>query len=148
MHTCVPYTLYFKCMKAFVSDTQLRGELAEQIAVQYLKQQNYTIIDQNFTVSGGEVDIIAIKDNVMYFFEVKSVQVPINTVSCETAINQTNYDSYNPIENVTQSKIKRIQTAINAFHMKRGNANQYLIKIIGVWYDTKSKIAKVQLFDL
>ncbi len=48
------------------------GILGEQIATNYLKSQNYEILNRNFSCKQGEIDIIA-KDNKEYVFvEVKT----------------------------------------------------------------------------
>lgn len=38
-----------------------KGKEAEHIVADYLVQQGYTIIKQNYTIRGGELDIIAEK---------------------------------------------------------------------------------------
>jgi putative endonuclease len=48
------------------------GELGERIAVEYLKKQGFKIIDRNFRIRGGEIDIIAIDGDVLTFIEVKT----------------------------------------------------------------------------
>ena len=44
--------------KVFTSKTQKRGETGENIAVFYLERQGFKIIDRNYTVKAGEIDII------------------------------------------------------------------------------------------
>lgn len=44
----------------------------ENKALTYLKNLNYTILKQNYKSSFGEIDIIATKDDILHFFEVKS----------------------------------------------------------------------------
>ena len=52
------------------------GNNGEQIATDYLKQNNYEIIENNFTCKIGEIDIIAydktVTPNELVFVEVKS----------------------------------------------------------------------------
>lgn len=55
------------------------GKLGEDIAVRYLKQKEYKILDRNFQrkVSRflkSEIDIVAEKDNVICFIEVKALK--------------------------------------------------------------------------
>lgn len=54
----------------FIPDPTAR--LGENIAAKYLKDKGYKIIDRNFRKGYGEVDIIAVKDNVLVFIEVKT----------------------------------------------------------------------------
>lgn len=52
--------------------TKLIGDRGEQAVVDYLQQQGYTICARNFRITAGEVDIIARKDEVIAFVEVKA----------------------------------------------------------------------------
>lgn len=51
---------------------QLSGILGENIAVQYLSGQGYTIIERNFKKRYGEIDIIALQNDTLVFVEVKT----------------------------------------------------------------------------
>ena len=48
------------------------GDLGEIAVCEYLKQNGYTIRDRNFHARCGEIDIIAVNDDVMCFVEVKT----------------------------------------------------------------------------
>lgn len=50
----------------------ITGRHGEQIAVDYLADHGYTILERNWQLRIGEIDIIASKDHVIYFFEVKT----------------------------------------------------------------------------
>lgn len=74
------------------------GNNGEDIAAQYLIQNGFTIISRNFYCRYGEIDIIAIKDNITHFIEVKT---------------RKNKKFANALESVTQSKKnKLIKTAL------------------------------------
>jgi len=76
-------------------NTRKIGQIAEDKAVKYLKNKGYKIIDRNFYSKFGEIDIIAYKDEVFHFIEVKSGK------------------NFEPIYNITPIKLKRI---INSAH--------------------------------
>lgn len=49
------------------------GEMGEALVSRYLVQHGYGIVDRNYAIAGiGEVDIIAHKEGVLYFVEVKA----------------------------------------------------------------------------
>ncbi len=49
------------------------GEAGEQKACDYLVENSYRIVERNFRTRGGEIDIIAQKDDVLVFVEVKAL---------------------------------------------------------------------------
>ena len=71
-------------------NSTIKGKLAENKAIKFLKKRGFKIIKQNFYFKGGEIDIIATKDDVIHFIEVKSGK------------------NFEPIYNITPSKIQKI----------------------------------------
>ncbi len=56
-----------------VRSTVQKGHEGEDRAVQYLESHGYEILARNFRTRGGEIDIIASKDDVLVFVEVKAL---------------------------------------------------------------------------
>lgn len=50
----------------------LYGFLSEDKAANFLKERNYKILARNYKSIFGELDIIAEKENILHFFEVKA----------------------------------------------------------------------------
>lgn len=48
------------------------GRLGEELTAYYLKKSGYEILSRNFRIKGGEIDIIAEKDGIIAFVEVKT----------------------------------------------------------------------------
>lgn len=56
-----------------MSDSRKRtGDKGESAAADYLMDRGYTVIQRNFRTRAGEIDIIALKDGVLVFVEVKT----------------------------------------------------------------------------
>lgn len=111
------------------------GEIA---AANFLKSQNYEILDRNFkNITGrmlGEIDIIA-KDKKLdeiVFVEVKTRE----------------YEKYKntlPEENITPSKLKKL-TKIAANYLQKNNLidSAYRFDAVSVWLDYKTRNAKIK----
>lgn len=53
-------------------DRQELGRFGENAAAYYLEKKGYRIVRRNYRVKGGELDIIAEKDGIIAFVEVKT----------------------------------------------------------------------------
>lgn len=49
------------------------GNDGENRAAQFLESQGYSIVERNYRIRLGEIDIIASKDNILVFVEVKTL---------------------------------------------------------------------------
>lgn len=56
-------------MKSFNKQT---GSIGEALVYDFLKKNNYTILEVNYKNKIGEIDIIAMQNNVLVFIEVKT----------------------------------------------------------------------------
>ena len=52
--------------------SKAKGNIAEEKAYDFLYEKGFVIIEQNFYSRFGEIDIIATKNDVLHFVEVKS----------------------------------------------------------------------------
>ncbi len=82
------------------------GLLGENIVVRFLMKQGFLVVCRNFRAKYGELDLVARKGSILYFFEVK-------TVSYETLVR--------PEENVHYRKRRKIAKTIELFLMKHAN---------------------------
>lgn len=51
--------------------TSQKGKIGEDKAVSYLLSKNYRIIERNYRIRTGEIDIIAMQGEIIVFVEVK-----------------------------------------------------------------------------
>jgi len=79
----------------------LKGKQGEELAVKYLLNQGYKILERNFRYSRfGEIDIIAMKDSHISFVEVKS---------------RKNSKFGHPLEAISPQKIEKIIMSMRYF---------------------------------
>ena len=76
------------------------GKKGEQLAVDFLIDNNYKILEKNYRYLKAEVDIIALKENILAVIEVKT--------------RSTNYFG-NPEDFVNPKKIKLLLSAIDFY---------------------------------
>jgi len=58
-------------------NTKKIGDLGEEISVKYLKNKGFSILETNYLRKWGEIDIVAEKDEVVHFIEVKTVSYEV-----------------------------------------------------------------------
>jgi putative endonuclease len=90
--------------------SRAKGNIAEERGCEFLRSHGVRIIDRNVYNRFGEIDIIALKDNVIHFVEVKSAQ------SYEQAVN-----------NITRSKLQKLNRTIQTYLQKKRLNGDYCI---------------------
>lgn len=99
------------------------GKIGEQRAVDYLKNNGFIIVKKNFRSYVGEIDIIAKKQNCLYFIEVKT---------------RSNLRKGQPWEAVNKMKIYHIKKTADYFLLKYGYKNYKLkMGVISILLDNK-----------
>lgn len=76
------------------------GRRGEEVAAAFLERQGYTILERNFRLRQGEIDLIAAKDETVAFVEVKT---------------RRTLDYGLPSEAVTYTKQQKIRQAALAY---------------------------------
>lgn len=131
--------------KVFTSKTQKIGQLGEDIAIKYLKNKGFLIIDRNYTQKWGEIDIIASKKDVFHFIEVKSVSVSHETT--ENGVSREIKPYIRPEENMTKSKYDKFTRTVLSYVAEKRLKNMYQLDLLCVYIDTNNKIARVKTFE-
>lgn len=93
--------------------TKSIGNKGEKLALDYLKNNSFKILNKNFHNRFGEIDIIAKKEKTIYFIEVKT---------------RTDLTKGNPYEAVNQHKINQIKKIAQFYILKKKLFN-YKLKI-------------------
>ena len=77
-----------------------RGQAGEELAAAFLRKNGYQILARNFHCRGGELDIVAAKDEILAFVEVRT---------------RKKGAMVSPAESVTAAKRKKVIAAAYAF---------------------------------
>jgi putative endonuclease len=80
------------------------GRMGERVAADFLKEKGYRILERNFTVRRGEIDIVAFNDGGLVFVEVRSRR--------HTGLRD-------PAESVDRRKQKRVIKAAQCYIARR-----------------------------
>lgn len=126
-------------MKKFTSKTQKVGELGENLAVKYLKNKGFSIIERNFTFQGGEIDIIAEQNNNLFFVEVKTrnyKNTPLDKIS-----------EYKPEENVTSKKRERFEKTVALYESSHDMEKYESINLVCMAVYISGKDVRVDMID-
>ena len=89
-------------------NTKIYGIQGETLAKQFLRDKKYSILEKNYTTKIGEIDIIAKKDDIIVFVEVK-------------ARNSKRFGM--PRESVTIYKQNKIRKVATLYLLKRKLSN-------------------------
>ncbi len=98
------------------------GNKYESLAVNYLKNLNYDIIERNFYSKFGEIDIIAIKKNRISAVEVKYRKNPIVSI----------------FETIPYSKIKKIEKTLYYYLAIKNYPDKYILAIDALLIENKN----------
>ncbi|MFA4890184.1 MAG: YraN family protein [Candidatus Paceibacterota bacterium] len=145
------------------TNKQKVGEIGEDVACTFLEKHGYDIIDRNYRKKWGELDIVAKKDGVLHFVEVKSVSRVTEynpKTDFKKSVRPTSYchNWFRPEENVHPWKMKRLYRAIQTYLLEKvsdlpaevlteeGETN-WQIDILAVFLDLNTRKAKFRLTE-
>ena len=99
------------------------GQRGEEAAVEFLKRKGYQIVERNWTLNFGELDIIATKGSELIFVEVKS---RLATSDAERYLFET-------ITSKKQNKLRQlVQIYLDRNFSGRTKRPRFRIDVIGV----------------
>lgn len=108
------------------------GYYGEALAAEELKKSGYSLVKKNFTVRGGEIDLIMEKGEELVFVEVKT---------------RRNEEYGSPLESITPQKQRRIMRAAKIFLCQSQYAERdirfFAAEII---LDAEDKVKKIGIY--
>ncbi len=125
--------------KIFTSKSQKTGEVGEFIACRYLKNKGFSIVERNYTKKWGEIDIIAQKEGVTHFVEVKSKEV--------LGLQSIKQDGYRPEDAMHPWKLSRLKRTIQTYLLENDVAGDWQLDLAIVYFSTITKEGKVEILE-
>lgn len=105
------------------------GKSGEDFAAAFLESNGYRILERNFRCRIGEADIIAEKDRIIYFFEIK------------TRIAGTVGEEYSEIQR------KRLREVAESYLHREKIDQQVSFNIIGITGDPAKGVPQVEMIE-
>ena len=105
----------------------------EREAVRYLKRNGYKILKKNYVALGYEIDIIARRENVTAFIEVKARD-----------IKHLGYKESRPASSVTPEKQRKIIKAASYYNAHHPSDTRLRLDVIEVYLEDNGKGNRVK----
>lgn len=110
---------------------QTTGNYGEYLACEYLKEQGYKILERNYRIQGGEIDIVAKDGETLVFIEVKT---------------RWSHEYGPPVESMTPWKIKALlKTARFYVQEISWGEREYRLDFIGIDFAENKDKPKIEL---
>lgn len=123
-----------------ITDKRRLGDIGENIACMFLEKRGFEILDRNYLRKWGEIDIIAKKNNVIHFVEVKSV-------SCVTLDLVSHGTSYRPEDNVHPQKLKRLARAMQTYVLEKRIDLDWQLDLVTVRIDERNRKGRAEILE-
>ena len=96
---------------------QTLGKIGENIAAQFLKSKGYALIEKNFRLKEGEVDLVCRKDAALVFVEVKT---------------RTNQLFGWPEEAIGTAKLTKLESVAQAYCQHINHQGAWRIEVVSI----------------
>jgi Holliday junction resolvase-like predicted endonuclease len=117
------------------------GVLGEDLTVSFLMKHGFSILDRNVRNTFGEIDIVAMKNDILHFVEVKSISVRTLENFSQIVIR--------PEEHLTPPKWRNILTSVEIY-LRRHYATRFpthQIDLSAVYIEEESRQAKITILQ-
>lgn len=110
-------------------NTTQKGREAEDFACTFLENNGYKIIERNFNTRFGEIDIIAQKNEILHFVEVKSGT------------------GFEPVYNLSKDKLAKLTKTLNIYLSQNRTRLAYCLSAVILSKDSKEGIFNVNWIE-
>lgn len=109
------------------------GILGEKIAQSFLEQNGYNIVETNYRCSEGEIDVIARREDLLVFVEVRTRR-------------SNNFGS--PEESITAIKKKRLAAVAEHYGQHReGLPSSWRIDVLAIQMEHNGRVSRIELIE-
>ena len=110
------------------------GFLAENLAARYLEKKGYTILELNYRKPWGELDVIASKEGILVFVEVKA--------------NRKIIAGFEPELRANSSKMVKVVRTARTYLAERKYSplQEWQVDVISIGMDEPREMAKIRHF--
>ena len=110
-----------------------RGALGEKIALDFLIERDFTILERNFRCREGEIDIIARQGDCLVFVEVRA---------------RTSSNMGTPEESITPAKGQRLVALAQTYLQSHEDLpTEWRIDVVAIDMDRQGKPSRVELIE-
>lgn len=128
----IPFKNFLKKVKfrIFSKDRNKKdiGKIGENAAAKFLIRKGYRILERNWRIRGGEIDIVATDGDTVVFVEVKS------RTSTEYGTGE---------EAITSWKIKRLINAAQAYLRYKGEDYECRFDVISILFNERGRAKEI-----
>ena len=110
------------------------GFLAENLAARYLEKKGYVILELNYRKPWGELDIVASKEGILVFVEVKA--------------NRKIIAGFEPELRANSSKIVKVVRTARIYLVEKHYSveQEWQVDVISIGLDEPREVAKIRHF--
>ena len=110
------------------------GEWAENNVAQYLESKGYSVLERNYRKKWGEIDVVAKKEGIMIFVEVKA--------------NKKELAGFEPETRISPEKLRRLNRVIQTYlaSKKYPEDQDWQIDVVALTLDKDRGVAKIKHF--
>lgn len=129
-------------MDLFAMDRRQIGALGEKVAAEYLHRHGFIVVDRNVARKTGELDIVARKDKVVHFVEVKSVAC--DELPAADPLKDASHDAYDPSANLHEAKIRKVARTAEWYMAEHALEDEWQVDGVLVWLRRRDGMAHVR----
>lgn len=119
------------------------GDTGELLAVNYLQNKGFAIIDQQYQKKWGEIDIVAQKGAKIHFVEVKSV-----THETKQQLEQAvSHETWQPEDQVHKHKQRQLARIVETWMMEQNYTGKIQIDVAVVRIVPRETYATVKIIE-